>query len=310
VAARREGQRRTALNRAVRRAHALGWFGLGLGLAHVVAPGAFARMVGLADDERKRRVLWTIGLRQIVIGVGVLTRPRRAGGVWTRTVGDLIDLALLAGALSTRRRRRARLAAAAATVLALAVIDGLTAGQLSRPARPRRRGGIFVSKSITVNRPLEEVYLFWRNFENLPRFMAQLESVKVLGGRSRWRAKGPPEVALEWDVEIIDDRPNVLLAWHSLDDDQVTSEGCVQFECAPGGRGTEVRVELEYFPRGRRLGSSVARVFGRHPGQQIQRDLRRFKQVIETGEIVHSDASIYRGRHPARPPGCGQELVT
>ena len=156
---------------------------------------------------------------------------------------------------------------------------------------------------MTINRSPEEIYHFWRDFQNLPRFMDHLESVDVLDERrSHWRAKAPAGKTVEWDAEIIEDRPNELIAWRSLENADVPNTGSVRFVPAPGGRGTEVHVELKYDPPGGAVGVAIAKLFGEEPNQQVATDLRRFKQVMETGEVVQSDASIHRGPHPARPP--------
>jgi uncharacterized membrane protein len=145
------------------------------------------------------------------------------------------------------------------------------------------------------------VYSFWRNFENFPRFMSHLESVQASGDRSRWRAKAPFGGTVEWEAEIVVDRPNEEIAWRSLKGALVPNQGSVRFTPAPGGRGTEVRVELQYEPPAGVVGAAIAKFFGEEPKQQIQGDLRRFKQMMEPGEVLHSDASIHRGMHPARP---------
>jgi uncharacterized membrane protein len=146
--------------------------------------------------------------------------------------------------------------------------------------------GIKVEKSVTVNRPPEELYRFWRNFENLPRFMNHLESVRELGeGRSHWVAKAPAGKTVEWDAEIYNEKENELIAWRSLEGADIPNAGSVRFERAPGGRGTEVKVALEYDPPAGSLGAAVAKLFGEEPEQQVQEDLRRFKQVMEAGEV-------------------------
>jgi uncharacterized membrane protein len=133
--------------------------------------------------------------------------------------------------------------------------------------------------------------------------MAHLESVQVLDDRrSHWKAKAPAGTTVEWDAETIEDRPNELIAWRSLPDATVPNSGTVRFKDAPGDRGTEVLVQLSYQPPGGKVGALIAKLFGEEPKQQVKGDLRRFKQVMETGEIVHSDASIHRGPHPAYPP--------
>jgi uncharacterized membrane protein len=145
--------------------------------------------------------------------------------------------------------------------------------------------GIKVEKSVTVNRSPEELYRFWRNFENLPRFMDHLESVRVEGeGRSHWVAKAPAHTTVEWDAEIYNEKENELIAWRSLEGADVDNAGSVRFEAAPEGRGTVVRVSLKYDPPGGVIGSTFAKLFGEEPSQQIEEDLRRFKQVMETGE--------------------------
>ena len=145
--------------------------------------------------------------------------------------------------------------------------------------------GVKVVKAVTINRPAEELYRFWRNFENLPRFMRHLESVKVEGNRSHWIARAPAGFTVAWDAEIINEQPNTLIAWRSLEGSQVSTAGSVHFSRAPGNRGTEVRVTLKYDPPAGKLGTLVARLFGEEPGQQIDEDLRRFKQLTEAGEI-------------------------
>jgi len=160
-----------------------------------------------------------------------------------------------------------------------------------------------VQKSLVINHSPEELYRFWHNFENLPRFMYHLESVQPTGDRrSHWVVKGPAGTMVEWDAEITEDRPNELIAWRSLEGSDVNNQGVVRFERAPGNRGTIVRVEIEYNPPGGIIGATIAKLFGKEPGQQVQDDLRRFKQLIETGEVVQSDASIHWAPHPAQPP--------
>jgi uncharacterized membrane protein len=148
--------------------------------------------------------------------------------------------------------------------------------------------GIRVERAVTVNRPKEELYQMWRDFENLPQFMEHLESVKVNdtdSGRSHWVAKGPLDRHIEWDAEIIEERENEVLVWKSLPGSMVESMGRVEFLDAPGGRGTIVRVSMEYNPPAGSLGAAFAKLFGREPGHQIKEDLRHFKQIMETGEI-------------------------
>ncbi len=161
--------------------------------------------------------------------------------------------------------------------------------------------GIKLEKSITINREPAEVYAFWRNFENLPRFMNHLESVTVTGeGRSHWVAKAPAGTSVEWDAETYNERENEFIAWRTLEGADVASAGSVHFEPAPGGRGTVVRVSLKYDPPGGRLGAAVAKLFGENPEQQIDDDLRRFKQLMETGEIATTE-----GQPSGRSAGAG-----
>lgn len=145
---------------------------------------------------------------------------------------------------------------------------------------------IAVQRAVTIGKPAEELYTFWRNFENLPRFMDHLESVRVQDGdgrRSHWVAKAPVGTSVEWDAEITEDEPGQRIAWRSLDGSTVPNEGRVEFRAAPGDRGTEIHVSLTYRPPGGTLGAAVARLLGEDPGVQIGEDLRRLKRLLEVG---------------------------
>jgi uncharacterized membrane protein len=197
------------------------------------------------------------------------------------------------------RTNKAGVAFAAANVLAVSAVDVLCAKQLSREKGTMTDdGALRFKRSITINRPPEELYNFWRNLENLPRFMYHLESVQSIGDRlSHWVTKGPAGKRVEWDAEITEDRPNELLAWRSLEGAQVYNAGSVRFEPRPGGRGTILRVDMEYRPPAGVVGAAFAMLFSSAPEQQVYDDLRRLKQVIETGEVLRSDGS---------PEGTGQ----
>jgi uncharacterized membrane protein len=139
---------------------------------------------------------------------------------------------------------------------------------------------------VTILRPREELYRFWRDFSNLPRIMRHLQSVQTTGdGRSHWVARGPLGIPIEWDAEIITERENELIGWRSVGDSEVDTAGSVHFTSAPGDRGTEVRVVLKYDPPAGKLGSAVAWLLGKAPDQQIREDLRRFKWVMETSTV-------------------------
>lgn len=150
--------------------------------------------------------------------------------------------------------------------------------------------GIEVQRAITVNKPRDEMYRIWRNFENLPRFMTHLKRVDVDeaggGDRSHWVAKAPLGREAEWDAEIMEERENEYIAWNSLPGSIVDSMGSVEFSDAPGGRGTIIRVSMQYNPPAGSMGAAIAKLLGEEPGQQVRDDLRHFKQMMETGEIA------------------------
>jgi uncharacterized membrane protein len=146
--------------------------------------------------------------------------------------------------------------------------------------------GVRVDASTTINRTPEELYRYWHNFENLPRFMHNLESVRSTGGnRSHWVARGPLGLRVEWDAEVITDRPNEVIAWRSLPGSEVATAGSVHFRPAPGNRGTEVKVELKYDVPGGKAAVTLARLLGDAPEVEVREDLRRFKRILETGEV-------------------------
>lgn len=251
-----------------------------------------------------------VGLRELAAGLGLLTSPkRRAPWMWMRVGGDIIDIALLGRAVNERRKRRddMQLIGALTAVVGVTALDLFTAQRLSRRTgdevmSARRQKKQVRTNVITINVPPEEVYRFYRDFENLPRFMKNLARVTMIDERrSHWVLRGPAGLRIEWDAEIIADRVNEAISWRSVEGADVDNSGSVQFVPAPGGRGTEVWVEIRYDAPGGRIGAAIAKLFGHEPSQLVQDDLRRLKQLLETGEIVHSDSSIHRGLHPARP---------
>ena len=173
----------------------------------------------------------------------------------------------------------------------------------SRAATVNARKAIKVERSVTIEKPRDELYAFWRNFENLPRFMEHLVSVRVQSStRSHWQAKAPAGRTVEWDAEIVNEVPNEIIAWKSVGDPDVSNAGAVNFTDAPGGRGTIVRVTLDYEPPAGRVGAVLSHFLSEEPDRQIREDLRKFKQLMETGEITTSarrvEDSAYVGSTP------------
>jgi uncharacterized membrane protein len=149
---------------------------------------------------------------------------------------------------------------------------------------------IKVEKTVTINKSAEELYRFWHDFENLPTFMKHLKSVKVYNEkRSHWVANAPLDNTVEWDADILEDRENEFISWASVEGADIDNSGFVRFKKAPGDRGTEVKVVLEYNPPGGALGATVAKLFGEEPEQQIGDELRRFKMLMEAGEIATTE---------------------
>lgn len=146
---------------------------------------------------------------------------------------------------------------------------------------------VHVEQSITVNKSPAEIYSFWREFGNLPRFMKHLESVTTLAsGISRWVAKGPTGEPVEWDAEIYNEKENELISWRSLPGSEFVNAGTVRFEPAAGDRGTIVRVTMNYNVTGGKVTAALARLLGQAPEQMVAEDLRRLKQILETGEVA------------------------
>jgi uncharacterized membrane protein len=303
----------TARTADERLATGLGWFSIGLGLAEVAMPGAVAQLIGVRRNGNPHPTLQAYGVREIANGIAILQSSSNPAWLWARVGGDALDIATLGAALDDRGTDRKRLLMAIGGVAAVAAADIYCATRLGRGrqaarrqlsstrARSRAANEIQFRKVFTINRQPDVVYGFWRKLENLPRFMKHLESVEVIDERrSHWRAKAPAGMTVEWDAEIVDDRPNERIAWRSLEGARVPNRGAVRFKLAPGARGTELDVEIDYTAPGGRLGSLVAKLFGEEPEQQVDEDLRRLKQVLEAGEVARS--GVRPGfRQPARP---------
>jgi uncharacterized membrane protein len=210
-----------------------------------------------------------------------------------------MDLSLLGAALASDESKTLKVEATAAAVLGITALDVFSARKNAESAE--EAGVTHFRKTITINREPAVVYGFWRNFENLPRFMRNLESVAVHGlTHSHWVAKGPAGQRVEWDAVILEDIPNHLISWRSVEGSDVDNAGAVRFEAAPGQLGTIVQVDISYRPPGGKLGTAVAKIFGKAPDQEVQGDLARFKQVMETGH-VRADDGQESGRKAARP---------
>jgi uncharacterized membrane protein len=168
--------------------------------------------------------------------------------------------------------------------------------------------GLRLEKLLTINRPPQQVYEFWRNLENLPRFMQHLKSVQVTGEKtSHWKAKGPGGVSAEWDAEMMDDYPGQQISWHSVGSAALPNKGRVEFKEAPGERGTEVKVSIDYYPPGGAAGRAAARLAQLLTAQQLEEDLKRLKQILETGEIATAERSAAKNTAFTQAQGTGNE---
>lgn len=176
--------------------------------------------------------------------------------------------------------RKPRLASAAATVNA--------------------RESVKIERAVTINRPRAELYAIWHDFPSLPRYIRDLESVTDLGnGRSRWVAVLPGGKHVQWTAEIVTDRENEIISWKTVDDSDISHAGSVIFADAPAGRGTEMKIEVDYEPPGGPFGALTARfaqIFGQSPDTKVREDLRRFKMQMEAGEVATTDGQPSGGR--------------
>ena len=307
-------------------ARGLGWFSIGLGVASLIAPRTMARTIGVKDDSSNQNLLRFIGIREIVSGLGILSQPRPVEWVWSRVAGDAMDIALLGKALSSDNTAKAKTGMATAAVVGITVLDLCCGQQLSRRSNGASNGksngasngfqgdrarkdkavqdrGKDVTQTVTINRSPEELYQYWHDFENLPRFMNHLEAVQMTGEKqSHWKAKAPAGQTVEWDAEVVEDSPNERIAWRSLPGADVDNAGEVRFKPAHGGRGTVVQVQMKYSPPGGAVGAGIAKLLGEEPEKQVWEDLHRFKQIMELGEIVRSDAAL-EGMGSSQGPG-------
>ncbi len=204
--------------------------------------------------------------------------------------------AFLAYGFSRRRASGVALAAAAATPFAYRVVSGKWPFENgdTRSALSGERG-IHVREAVRIERPVAEISAFWRQLENLPRVFTHLEQVTDLGnGRSHWVARGPADLSVEWDAEIINEVDNKVIAWRSLPASDVVTAGSVTFKPVRNGQAAEVSVHLQYQPPAGRAGALFARIFGREPSQTIREDLRRLKWVMEAGEIPRTSTGEAR----------------
>jgi uncharacterized membrane protein len=262
----------------------MGWFSIGLGVSELVAPGAITRISGTAN---RKSVVRMFGLREVAAGVGILSGPRPAKWLWARVAGDVVDAAAIIGGAQRDKRK--------ATVGALAAVAGVTAIDIlcAKQCTVDEKGAApeHAESSLLISRSPEECYRFWSDVENIPRFSSEILSVRKTGEKtSHWTARLPHKAGeVEWDAEVVEDVPNERISWRSTPREGVTVNGSVTFQPAPGGRGTIVRVQLDYDHPGRTAAAPLSKFIGKHPGQITYKSLRRLKQLMELGEIITTE---------------------
>lgn len=241
----------------------LGLFSVGLGLAELTAPDQVARMAGLTPDARTRAILRSYGAREVGTGLALLMEPGRAPWLWSRVAGDALDIASLAGAMRHSGTDRRRATWALGALLGVAMLDVIAARRANSHGVASADRRVSVTEAVTINKPIQEVERRWRDQASLP------ESLRELAATARRQ----------------DGHVNV------------------QFTPAPANRGTEMRLDVAFVPRGGAVGAALARLLGADPTGQIRHELRRFKQIIETGEIVLADGpALWRPGQPAEDP--------
>jgi uncharacterized membrane protein len=284
-----------------RLARGLGWFSIGLGLSELLFPKQLGRAIGVGEHTTLLRLL---GLRELGSGVALLAEQRPSSN-WlrTRVAGDAMDLTLLGLALTSPRSQKGKLLMAGVAVAGVTALDMLSVQQRSRREGLRADGSIELSVGIAVNRPADELYRFWRQLDNLPRVLSHVRVVRSEGARSRWIVNGPAGMQLEWTSEITEDSAPTRLAWRSVDGAPLRAQGAVEFAALPAGRGTLVRVTLVYAPGAGALASSLAHTLKPLTAAQLGQDLRRFKQLMEAGEIATT-----RGQPTGRRSAISRDL--
>ncbi len=287
-------------------ANSLGWFSIGLGVAEMIAPRQMGRLIGLHNPDRRTGMLRSYGIREVAAGVGILSGRGRAGWMWGRVAGDLVDLTSLGAAFASRGADRPKVAAATAAVLGVTALDVLCSQKLTNGGRRSVR----LRKTIVIDRDPSEVYAFWRDFNNLRRIVPLFESVEAQSmSRSHWKMKLPAGKTLEWDAEIHQDIPGSSISWQAVQPTALEHSGWVRFDRAPGGRGTLVTLSLEIVPPASAITAPLLKALGPAPKVALEASLMRLKQLLETGEIARSDASLYLGPHAAQPPEQVPELA-
>jgi uncharacterized membrane protein len=256
----------------------------------------------IASTRHPRNVAGVECIGSVALGAALIIygiRRRDPAGVVGVLVGSAFALRGVTGSCPVYR------AIGVSTDSADAVLGVRRPDVTSRAATVNARKAVKVEHAVTILAPRHELYTFWHNFENLPRFMEHLVSVRVESPlRSHWVARAPAGTTVEWEAELVNDLPDTLIAWKSVPPMDVPNAGSVHFSDAPGGRGTIVRVVLDYEPPIGKFAAVLARLFGEDPAREVREDLRRFKQIMETGEIVTSARrraeSAYSGTAPMK----------
>jgi uncharacterized membrane protein len=278
------GRRRLgATVEAVSSPRSLGWLSIGLGAAALLAPRPLATLTGLSAHSG---LLPFVGLRELASGFGLLTQADSTPWLWSRVVGDMMDLAVISSALQPSNAYRSRALGTAGVVAAIAAVDVAAAIVSSS-----RRGSVVAagpfSASLIVNKTPQECYDFWRDVSNLPRFSSALDSVAQIDEQhARWMLRGALSSGVTLTVKTTTDEAGKRIAWHSVGRSDLAHAGVVRFEAAPGNRGTLVGASLWYRPPGGKAGLRIGKLVGADPRSRLREDLRRFKQLIETGEVA------------------------
>ena len=281
---------------AARLREVLGWIGVGIGVAELLRPRAVAHTTGLPP-----RLIRVLGTWEIIISAGILLRPQQSAWRWSRVASDIIDLYLLTR--SDHRALNNRLPIITALFAGMTSLDVLAAfdGGGQNTLQSDLASGIHIHKSLHIQKSAEECYRFWRNFENFPKFMRYVDSVQVVDAtHTHWRFGTQQGPQIEETIELFSDVPTQQLGWRTLPNSPIEHIGVVKFLPAYGKTSTRLDIEIIFKKSVGKINNELARLFAEEPSAHWDEDLRRFKQLIETGEIATTMGQA-SGRRSALP---------